>query len=64
MKISGILLNTSLYSTETIIVQTDNCSRFSSLPRWMAYFLKLPWKRKLKYIVNNLKKNIIHSDNI
>ena len=51
MKITVILLNTTLYTTEPIIVrsvQTEICSKFLSLPRWIVYFLKLPWKRKLK----------------
>jgi len=67
MKIAGILLNTPLYTTEPIIVpsvQTENFSRVLSLPRWVVYFLKLPWKRKLKEIDNKVKKNILHYDTI
>jgi hypothetical protein len=51
MKITGILLNTPLYTTESIIVpsvQTEIFSSVLSLPRWIVCFLKLPWKRKLK----------------
>jgi hypothetical protein len=67
MKITGILLNTSLYTTERIIVtsvQAEIFSRVLSLRRWIIYFLKILPKRKLKQIAKKVKKNIIHSDDI
>jgi len=43
MKITRILLNTSLYTTELIMVPSvkiEFCSRVVSLPKWIVYFLK------------------------
>jgi len=62
MKITGILLNTPLYTTEPIIVpsvQTEICSRVLCLPRRIVYFLKFPWTRKLKEIAKKVSKNVI-----
>jgi hypothetical protein len=67
MKITHILLNTHLYTTEPIIVPsvlTEICSRVLNLPSSIVYFLKFLWKRKLKKIDNKVKKNIIHYDDI
>jgi len=63
MKITGILSNTPLYTTEPIIVpsvQTETWYRVLSLPMGILYFLKFPSKKKLKEIANKVKKIIIH----